>query len=29
LFTDKSSDIQAIRSKTITLPANSIYFITQ
>ncbi len=28
-ITDKSSDIQAIRSKTITLPANSFYFITQ
>jgi hypothetical protein len=29
LFTDKSQDIQAINSKTITLPANSFYFITQ
>lgn len=29
LFTDKSTDIQVINSKTITLPANSFYFITQ
>jgi hypothetical protein len=29
LFTDKSQDIQAINAKTITLPANSFYFITQ
>jgi hypothetical protein len=29
LFTDKSTDIQAINSRTITLPTNSLYFITQ
>jgi len=29
LFTDKAHDIQSISSKTITLPANSFYFITQ
>jgi len=29
LYTDKSIDVQAIRSKAITLPANSFYFITQ
>jgi hypothetical protein len=29
LFTDKSINIQAINSRTITLPTNSLYFITQ